>query len=167
MNEGAEQIESGKTVYFASNRPGGFGDNDLYESHLLGGDVLDGLWSDPVNLGPNVNSRCNDHMAMPSKDMKTLYISSARPGGIGGSEAVCGDEDIWVTRKDRDGNWRPLENLGPLVNSPYEDRCNYFTVDHRVMLFDSMRPGGQGFRDLWWVYTKNVDDVVDQLFAEP
>jgi hypothetical protein len=154
--KGETDLHTGTWIIWASNRPGGFGDNDLYESHSLspdGTDPLDAVWSTPVNLGPNVNSPKNDHMGMLSKDMMTLTISSAREGGMG-------DEDLWYSEKQADGTWGPVQNFGPLINSPFEDRCNYWTVDGTIMVFDSTRPGGEGKRDLWWIYTKNIKHII-------
>ncbi len=74
-----------------------------------------GAWSDPVNLGPVVNSPYNDQHPAISKDGLSLYITSDRPGGLGGS-------DIWVShRASIDDPWGAPENLGPNINSAGND----------------------------------------------
>jgi len=130
----------GNEAFWTSTRPGGHGGNDIWTSRKV-----NGVWQPAVNLGPNVNSPNSDHHSIPSPDGKSLYVTSGRPGGYGG-------EDIYVTTRDDAGVWGPLVNLGPLVNSDKDDRCPSFTPDFRVFVFDSERAGGQGSKDLWWVY---------------
>jgi len=74
-----------------------------------------GPWGDPVNLGPVVNSPSNDQHPAISKDGLSLYITSDRPGGLGGS-------DIWVSQRASSGDpWGAPENLGPNINSAGND----------------------------------------------
>ncbi len=82
----------GLEVFFASNRPGSFGINDLWVSTRLS--PFD-PWSTPVNLGPLVNcSDCNQGHPSISGDGTALYFYSSRLGGYGGS-------DVWVTTRTR------------------------------------------------------------------
>ena len=134
----------GNTAYWTSTRPGGYGGNDIWTSNRI-----NGVWQEPVNLGPNVNSASSEHHSLPSPDGKSLYVTSGRPGGYGG-------QDIYVTTKDAHGNWSTLVNLGSLVNSEKDDRCPAFSADFRIFYFDSERDGGYGSKDLWWVYYKNI-----------
>src|SRR5437667_1675520 len=68
-------------------------------------------WSEPVNLGRIVNSEFEDFLPAISRDGRSLYFTSTRPGGFGG-------EDIWVSqRTSRDATWGTPMNLGPIVNS--------------------------------------------------
>ncbi|HSJ52803.1 MAG TPA: hypothetical protein VLC52_03565, partial [Anaerolineae bacterium] len=62
----------------------------------------------------------------------------------------------YLTTRDAVGAWGPLANVGPLVNGPGDDRCPAWTPDLRYFLFDSVREGGSGGRDLWWVYFNSV-----------
>jgi hypothetical protein len=134
----------GNEAFWTSTRPGGFGGNDIWTSRKV-----DGVWQPAVNLGPNVNSPYSDHHSLPSPDGKSLYVTSARPGGFGG-------EDIYVTTRDETGAWGPLVNLGPLVNTDKDDRCPSLTPDLKIFMFDSERAGGYGDKDLWWVYYDKV-----------
>ncbi len=81
---------------------------------------LDGEWQAPVNLGPLVNSEASDHHSLPSVDGNSLYITSNREGGYG-------LEDIYVTTRSEAGEWGPMVNLGPLVNTGTNDRCPAFS----------------------------------------
>ncbi len=137
----------GNEAFWTSTRPGGYGGNDIWTSRKV-----NGVWQPAVNLGPNVNSPHSDHHSILSPDGKSLYVTSGRPGGLGG-------EDIYVTTRDHTGAWGPLVNLGPLVNSDKDDRCPTLTPDSRVFLFDSERSGGHGGKDIWWVYYDQIKHI--------
>ncbi len=76
---------NGLLLFFHSNRPGGFGDHDLYMTRRA---TIDDDWGMPVNLGPVVNSSASDYAATILPDGSTLYFASERPGGYG-------DRDLW------------------------------------------------------------------------
>jgi len=71
----------GLTLFFGSSRPGGFGSYDLW---LTTRQSRDAGWSQPVNLGPAINTSSGEGAPFFSPDMKTFYFTSDRPGGIGG-----------------------------------------------------------------------------------
>ncbi len=131
------------------------GNNDIYVVHRV-----NGVWQKPVNLGPNVNSPYSDHHGMVSPDGKSIYFNSDRPRTdeqkrIG--KAV--DEDIYVSTMDAKGVFGPAVPVTPLNIDGYHDRCVMFTTDHRVVLFDSERPGGYGNKDLYWMYYENIKHI--------
>ena len=134
----------GNEAFWTSTRPGGFGGNDIWTSRRVNGN-----WTQPENLGPNVNSPGSEHHSLPAPDGSSLYVTSDRAGGYGG-------EDIYVTTRGADGKWGPLVNLGPEVNGPGNDRCGVWTPDGKIFIFDSTRAGGFGSRDLWWMYSKDI-----------
>ena len=134
----------GEEAFWTSTRPGGLGGNDIWTSRLE-----DGTWSEPEYLGPDVNSAASEHTSIPAPDGRSLFVTTTRPGGFGA-------EDIYLTTRDAVGAWGPLANVGPLVNGPGDDRCPAWTPDLRYFLFDSVREGGSGGRDLWWVYFNSV-----------
>lgn len=134
----------GNEAFWTSTRPGGFGGNDIWTSRRV-----DGKWSAPENLGPNVNGPGDEHHSIPAPDNRSLYVTSMRDGGYGG-------DDTYFTTRDADGKWGPLVNLGPIMNGPGDDRCPAWTPDFKIFLFDSTRRDGFGSLDLWWVYFKDV-----------
>jgi hypothetical protein len=134
------------TGYLTTTRPGGYGGNDIYVVHRV-----NGVWQEPVNLGPNVNTPYSDHHGLLSPDGKSIYYNSDRPGGLGG-------EDIYVSTMDKNGVFGSAVNVTPL-NSDKNDRCGVFTPDKRIIVFDSERDGGFGNKDLWWMYYKNFKDI--------
>jgi hypothetical protein len=71
----------GLALFFSSSRPGGMGSYDLY---LTTRRSRDAAWSQPVNLGPAINTGSGEGAPSVSPDLKTLYFTSDRPGGIGG-----------------------------------------------------------------------------------
>ena len=76
---------NGLLLFFFSNRPGGFGDLDLYMTRRA---TIDDDWGIPVNLGPAINTSAFEAFATILPDGSTLFFESSRPGGVGG-------QDIW------------------------------------------------------------------------
>jgi len=134
----------GNEAFWTSTRPGGFGGNDIWMSRRV-----EGKWTTPENLGPNINGPGDEHHSIPTPDGKSLYVTTTRAGGYGG-------EDTYISNRDSDGQWGPLVNLGPLVNGPGDDRCPAWTPDEEIFLFDSTRGAGSGGMDIWWVYFKDI-----------
>jgi len=117
-------------------------------------------WAPVVHLPPPINSEFDDQAAVMSKDEKTIYFSSNRPGSLAGSR------DVWVsTRKNKNAPWRTPVNLGPTINSPGTELVRSLTADGRVLLYQSDRAGGSGLADIWAVARKHVND--DSGWGEP
>jgi hypothetical protein len=134
----------GNEAFWTSTRPGGFGSDDIWTSRRV-----DDKWTEPENLGPNINSAVSEHTSILTPDGRSLYITTTRAEGFGG-------EDNYVTTRNADGTWGKLVNLGPLINGSGDDRCPAWTPDLKIFLFDSVREDGFGARDIWWVYFKDV-----------
>src|SRR3989442_6550735 len=99
-------------------------------------------WSEPVNLGAVVNSNVLDAAPTLSKDGLSLYLTSNRPGGLGGN-------DLWVSHRDcGDCAWGTPVNLGPVINSPAIENRASLSGDGHLLFFFSDRPGGQGRTDI-------------------
>jgi len=126
-NEGAQNIsQDGQWLLFTGcNFPGGLGSCDLYISHL----TKQG-WSEPENLGPNVNSEFWESTPSLSPDKKDLYFSSNAPGGFGG-------KDIWVCHRSPTGNWSKPLNLGPEINTASDESCPFIHADNQTLYFNS------------------------------
>jgi Tol biopolymer transport system component len=100
-------------------------------------------WSEPVNLGPVVNSAFPDQNPTLSRDGMSLYFASNRPGGVGGI-------DIWVAQRACvDCPWETPVNLGLLVNSTANDNGPELSADGHLLFFFSLRQGGEGGADLY------------------
>ncbi len=129
----------GKTIYFASDRIGGFGGLDIYRTSLQ----ANGTWSQPVNLGPEINSKANEDAPFIHPDQKTLFFTSDGHNTMGG-------RDIFVSRLVND-RWTSPENMGYPVNTTAND--NYFTLiaDGTRAYFSSDRKGGMGGQDIYYL----------------
>jgi hypothetical protein len=136
--------KNGLSLIVSTNRPGGYGGLDLWVSHRAS---VDDPWGPLQNLGPNVNSDSAESAPTFSPDGHRLYFHSAKTGG-------CGAIDLYVARrhdKRDDLGWEPAENLGCVVNSPYNDAGPTIFEDGHVttLLFTSTRPGGPGDFDIY------------------
>jgi len=124
------------SLFFRSERSGGSGGSDLYVTTRA---TTEDPWSEPVNLGPTVNSTGNDSDPSISADGLSLYFSTwqgPRPGGLGG-------DDIWVTtRKTADDTWSEPVNLGPPINTASNDSKPCISSDGLALFFNSSHPGG-------------------------
>lgn len=139
LNEGTISISSdGQYVFFTGcNWPEGEGSCDLYFSALDGMD-----WKEPRNLGFPVNTRAWESQPSVSFDGKTLYFSSARPGGFGGM-------DIWQTTYNK-GRWSPPVNLGPDINTPGNEETPFIAKDDVTLYFTSDFHPGMGNVDIFY-----------------
>ncbi len=95
----------GKTVYFTSNRAGGFGKSDIWYTTFK-----NGKWSPPINLGPEINTTEDEQSPFIAKDDQTLYFVSDGHPGMGGL-------DIFISKKSKDGRWEKPKNMGFPINS--------------------------------------------------
>jgi hypothetical protein len=139
----------GLTLYFNSNRPGGFGENDIYVTTRI---TKDDPWGAPVNLGPPVNSSANDFFPSISSDSLSLYFSSGRSGGFG-------IDDIYVsTRASTDDLWGEPVNLGQTVNTSHNEGFPSISADGLLLFFSSFQDGGVGKDDLWVTMRATKDD---------
>jgi Tol biopolymer transport system component len=106
-------------------------------------------WSEPVNLGPTVNSAATDGCPAVSRDGLSLYFASSRSGGL----------HLWVTeRASLEDPWGIPVMLGSNVNSAYDDLCPALSTDGHLLFFASNRPGGCGGRDLYVSRRQNNRD---------
>ncbi len=147
---------NGSALYFASNRPGGYGGFDIYVSYFK-----DGKWSAPENLGPAINSSGNE--ITPYFDGEELYFSSDYKFGLGGY-------DIFSSRADN-GSWTEAKNMGKGINSPSDDY--YFVVDQNTgdFYYSSNRLGGRGKDDIYIAYPlaqeeELIADVIEVAVPE-
>jgi outer membrane protein OmpA-like peptidoglycan-associated protein/tetratricopeptide (TPR) repeat protein len=127
FNEGAQNIsQDGKWLLFTGcNFPEGLGSCDLYISYL----TKKG-WSEPENLGPNVNSEFWESTPSLSPDKRDLYFSSNVPGGFGG-------KDIWVCHRDENGKWGEPLNLGSEINTAGDESTPFIHADNQTLYFNS------------------------------
>lgn len=127
-------------------------DSDDDESSLA--DLTDAEWSEPVNLGPVVNSNAADVAPFLSKDGLSLYFSSNRT--VGG----FGQQDIWVSQRAcvEGCPWGAPLNLGSIINTPAVDSRATLSNDEHFLYFFSNREGGHGDTDIWISHRADTED---------
>lgn len=106
----------GQLLFFSSKRPGGIGGADLYVS----GRLPNGRWSDPVNLGPKINTPGNDQYPFWASDGKTLFFTSDGHPGLGG-------DDLFRAELTPDNKWTTPINLGYPINTA-DNETNLFVA---------------------------------------
>ena len=143
---GVTVSRDGLSLYFHSDRPGGFGGTDIWVSQRAS---EDDPWGPAENLGPAVNTTFSENTPRLSLDGHWLYFTSTQPGGAGGS-------DLYVSRRRSardDLAWQPAENLGSGVNSPANEGGPAVFEDDATgtvtLYFQSPRPGGLGGADIY------------------
>jgi outer membrane protein OmpA-like peptidoglycan-associated protein/tetratricopeptide (TPR) repeat protein len=127
-----------RDLYFTSNRPGGYGGNDLYVSHRL----PNGQWTPPENLGPGINTVGNESAPFIHADNQTLYFTSDGHPGYGG-------DDLFVTRKGPKGSWGKPENLGYPINTIENEGSLVVAADGKTAYYASDRADSRGGLDLY------------------
>jgi hypothetical protein len=131
--------EDEQTIYFSSDRPGGYGGLDIYKSEL----GKNGIWGKAINLGPTINTKENEDAPFLSQDGTKLYFSSE------GHETM-GYYDIFVSKLE-DGQWQTPQNMGYPINSAAQDSYFTLSIDGKKAYFSSSREGGQGVYDIYVV----------------
>lgn len=128
----------GQTMYFVSQRPGGYGGRDIYRIVRL----PNGEWSKAQNMGPTINTPYDEDSPYIDVNNKTLYFGSNGPKSMGGF-------DIFVSFKDEEGVWSDPVNMGTPVNSTGDDLFYTTTIDGLRGYLTSFRKGGFGEKDIY------------------
>jgi hypothetical protein len=124
----------GLELYFASLRPGGYGNYDIWVTKRAG---VQDPWGPPVNLGPQINDSTTELVGSLSADGLTLYFNAGSPWDLFKAE-----------RASRDAPWKPRVNLGPIVNSAVSDSLPVIARDSLELFFATER-AKPGDVDLW------------------
>jgi Tol biopolymer transport system component len=140
---GASSSPDGKTLYFTSERQGGFGMQDIYMVKRKSRTE----WEKPVNLGDVVNTEEDDAGIFIAPDGKTLFFTSKGHNSMGGY-------DIFKTTLEN-GKWTKPLNLGYPINTIYDDLCFSLSIDAKTGYISSNRKGGFGARDVYMVDLTN------------
>lgn len=140
----------GRTLYFASNRSGGYGSSDIWKSVLQ----ADGKWSKPENLGIPINTNGEEMAPFIHPDNKTLYFSS--DGHIG-----LGEADLFVSRLQPDNTWLKPVNLGYPINTDSDEINIIVDAEGKKGYISSDKLGGYGKHDIYHF------DLYDEIRPEP
>jgi outer membrane protein OmpA-like peptidoglycan-associated protein/ribosomal protein L24E len=138
--------KDGKTLYFSSNKTGGFGALDLYKSNRKSNEE----WGPATNLGNVINSEFNEDAPFITEDGKRLFFVSQGHNTIGGY-------DIFYSDLDTNGQWETPVNLGYPINTTDDDLFFCPIKDGAIAYASSYSGGGIGSEDIFRI----------QLGAEP
>lgn len=145
------QSADGNTIYFVSARPGGYGGRDIYEITKKS----NGSWTEPRNLGPEINTPYDEDAPFISADGEEFFFSSNGEKSMGGF-------DIFFAKRNSDGTLSGVKNAGYPLNSCGDDL--YYTVTEeknaRKGYFSSSRKGGYGEKDIYFVSSDKEEDLV-------
>ncbi len=143
-------------------------DGNIYMSRLSGE-----TWSPVEKLNGNINTRFWESHATISNDGKKIYFTSNRRESIGGL-------DIFVSARDSSGNWGPAVNLGPEINTVYNEETPFLANDDRTLFFSSRGHYNMGGYDIFrsdldengnWTTPVNIgyplNTTDDDLFFTP
>ncbi len=140
----------GRSLYFASTRPGGKGSSDIWKTSI----DESGKWTRPQNLGWPVNTSKEEMAPFIHPDDKTLYFSSSGHAGMG-------DADLFVSRKDSLGLWGTPQNLGYPINTEKGEINLIVSPDGHQAYISSDKAGGNGNYDIY------VFDLYEEVRPEP
>ena len=151
-------MSDGLTMYFSSDRPGGFGDLDIYVTKR---NSRNDAWGEPVNLGETINSAASDHSVTISNDGHRIIYTSERESGFGAGDLfVSYREDI-----TSDAQWSKSENMGDWINTEKLEACPFFHYENNTikLYYMGFRESSIGEADLYY----SVWDEINQKFQSP
>jgi hypothetical protein len=102
-----------------------------------------GNWSPLLKLNENINTKYWESHATISHDNKKLYFTSNRKGTLGGL-------DIYISKRDSTGDWGQAENLGPIINTPYNEESPFLSQDDKTLFFSSRGHFNMGGYDIFY-----------------
>lgn len=138
----------GNTLYFVSDREGGYGKRDIYRCVKL----PNGEWSKSLNIGDVLNTQYDEDAPFLTADGKTLYFSSKGHTSMGGF-------DIFYSKLGEDGEWGAPVNMGYPLNTVDDDVFFVPMADGRRAYYSSAKDGGYGLKD---IYLVDMPDVTDE-----
>lgn len=140
-----------KTLYFASDMPGGLGGSDLYKVSIND----DGTFGNPENLGNVINTPGRESFPFVGPD-NTLYFASDGHLGLGGL-------DVFETKNINNTYSEPV-NLGRPINSSMDD-FGFIINDKNVGYLSSNREGGNGFDDIYTftICSQKIHGIITDL----
>ncbi|HPQ07879.1 MAG TPA: hypothetical protein PK995_01480 [Bacteroidia bacterium] len=130
----------GQTLYFVSDRPGGFGGRDIYRVVKL----PNGQWSKALNLGPTINTPYDEDGVFMHPDGKTLFFASKGHQSMGGF-------DIFFSILDDEGKFTEPFNIGYPINTPDDDVFYVTSPDGKRAYYSSFKDGGYGDKDIYMI----------------
>jgi outer membrane protein OmpA-like peptidoglycan-associated protein len=126
-----------KTLYFASDMPGTFGQSDLFKVTIND----DGSFGTPKNLGEMINTEGRETFPYISDENELYFASDGHPG--------LGGLDVFVSKIEQDGGFKEVQNLGAPINGSQDDFAFLIDSKTRNGFFTSNRTEGKGYDDIY------------------
>lgn len=142
-----------KTLYFASDMPGTFGQSDIWKVAINS----DATFGTPENLGKTINTEGRETFPNVSDENK-LYFATDGHQGLGGL-------DIFVSKIDTNGNISEPKNIGEPINSKNDDFAFLLDSKNNSGYFTSNRDGGKGFDDIYKFGVIPVPPCIQELIG--
>lgn len=137
-NEYYISFSSSDAMYFASNKA--TGENDYYNFDIYKSEFINGKFQEPVRLSDAINTHRYEADVYVAPDESYLIFCAIRNDGLG-------QGDLYISFKDKNGNWTPGQNMGEPINSPDHELCPFVTPDGEYFLYTSNK-------DIYWVSTE-------------
>ncbi|MBN1387267.1 MAG: PD40 domain-containing protein [Bacteroidales bacterium] len=116
--------------------------NDDFDGNIYMSSFENGKWSEIKKLNRNINTRFYESHACVSPDGSKLYFTSNRDGGEGGL-------DIYVAEKNSRGEWGEAKNIGPVINTPFNEDTPFITMNGSALYFSSEGHVNMGGYDIF------------------
>ncbi|MHC0447883.1 OmpA family protein [Flavobacterium sp. 3-218] len=142
-----------KTLYFASDMPGSFGQSDLYKVNVN----PNGGYGTPENLGNTINTEGKETYPYLTSENEIYFSSDGHPG--------LGGLDVFVANIDNNGKISNIQNIGADVNSPKDDFAYIIDPETRRGFFTSNKDGGQGSDDIYRFLETRRLKCVQELYG--
>ncbi len=143
----------GNVLFFASERPGGFGGKDIYRCIKL----PNGKWSKALNMGPIINTENDEDGGFIHPDGQTFFFASNGPKSMGGY-------DIMFATLNEDNKFTNVTNIGYPINTTEDDVFYVTSPDGKRGYFSSAKPGGFGEEDLYQISLTETKETFLALF---
>ena len=137
-NEYYVSFTSNGKMYFASNKNAE--ENRSHDFDIYSATITNGKFNEPIRLNDSINSKRYEADVFVSPDESYLIYSSARKEGLGKG-------DLYISFKNKNGEWRKAKNMGTIVNTKEHELCPFVTKDGKYLLYTSKQ-------DIYWISTK-------------
>lgn len=147
-----DPVTESEAILISSSRPGtaanpNYGETDIYISRKL----PTGAWSEPQNLGPNINTKYKEEFPQFSEDGRILYFASEGHSSMGEFDLF---KSVW---DEQENSWSPPQNLGYPINTAGNEINISYTSGGRIAYMSALREGGQGDLDIHRVILQDVE----------
>ncbi|CAM1358890.1 OmpA family protein [Tenacibaculum xiamenense] len=143
----------GRTLYFVSDMPGGYGETDLYQVSIS----EDGTFGEPENLGKDINTEGREMFPYIGSNNRLYFASDGHLG--------LGALDVFESKLGGLGYEAPV-NLGAPINGPLDDFGFIIDKERKAGYFSSNREGGKGDDDIYSFRIYQCKEVISGVVSE-